>query len=161
VCRQSYFKVSPTSLQYLISASKAHFLFNISYLPRRNQLRFTDDCLIKTQFHGIAWSTIALHHTDPLNVIPNECDFEKGASGSPLLLEASVRPVVVGIQSGHYSRKLISNPRSKDNNSILLFNYAVGAKHSPSRLIYCPRNPYPHLKHSCGKYKLCSRKLAT
>ncbi|MEC9368386.1 MAG: tetratricopeptide repeat protein [Pseudomonadota bacterium] len=102
VCAGRSLKVSPQpkwpDLFYAVASDR---VFMVAYHAYRNELllRFSDKCQVEESPSGLfeEWSLLEQISADPDRLLLHKCDLSKGASGSPLLLEQSEGPVVVGL----------------------------------------------------------------
>jgi len=94
---------------------------------RRVRLQYAANCKApKNPLElGLQWVAIDLGSSDPEHLIPHRCDFKRGASGSPLLLETPNGTAVIGINAAESDFKALSQSLGKEVARQLSANFAV------------------------------------
>jgi hypothetical protein len=96
---------------------------------RRVRLQYAANCKApKNPLElGLQWVAIDLGSSDPQHLIPHRCDFERGASGSPLLLETPNGAAAIGINAAESNFKALSKSLGERIARQLSANFAVSS----------------------------------
>ena len=96
---------------------------------RRVRLQYAADCKAPDNplELGLQWVAIDLGSSDPQHLIPHRCDFKRGASGSPLLLETANGTAAIGINAAESDFKALSNSLGEGVARQLSANFAVSS----------------------------------
>ena len=78
-----------------------------------------------TLAQALRWLLINLGSHDPKHLIPHRCDFKRGASGSPLLLEREGKILTVGVNAAESDRKKLQSKLGDEAAYQLSANFAV------------------------------------
>ena len=94
---------------------------------RRVRLQYAANCKApKNPLElGLQWVAIDLGRSDPQHLIPHRCDFKRGASGSPLLLETPNGTAVIGINAAESDFKALRKSLGERVARQLSANFAV------------------------------------
>ena len=71
------------------------------------QLAYSRSCSVNRNYGRLTWRNIKKHFSTPRSLILHHCDTGEASSGSPLLMDTSEGPVVVGINVGTYQQREI------------------------------------------------------
>jgi protease YdgD len=103
-CSSGVFKVSAKPVDEIMKLAEKGRVFNIAYhrdLPKWQPMLNTG-CNVKRNFIDADWATIKRDFSDPDQLLLHTCDTGAASSGSPLLIDGSEGPEVVGINVGTY-----------------------------------------------------------
>ena len=91
------------------------------------------------------WLLIDLGSNDPKHLIPHRCDFKRGASGSPLLLERDGKILAVGINAAESDRRKLESKLGDEAAQQLSANFAVSvaAFEKQLEMLRAPATPLP------------------
>jgi hypothetical protein len=105
ICRFGVLAAIALSTTDLIEAARRRLIFQLSYHwdYERWQLAYSSRCAIERSFNGLEWHEIKRHFTDPESLVLHNCDTGAASSGSPILMDTSAGPVVVGLNVGTFS----------------------------------------------------------
>jgi hypothetical protein len=104
VCRNGGFKLSRKPVEAVMRLSEAGKVYNVAYhrdLPKWQPM-FESGCAVKRGFEDADWNLIQRDFTNPAQLLLHTCDTGGASSGSPLLVDGTEGPEVVGINVGTY-----------------------------------------------------------
>ncbi|RIA54972.1 protease YdgD [Dichotomicrobium thermohalophilum] len=106
ICKFGTMNVSPRATDELIEASRERRIFQLSYHWDYThwKLAYSDRCKIRRSFKGIEWRYIRQHFSGADDLLLHDCDTGGASSGSPILMDTTDGPVVVGLNVGTYTR---------------------------------------------------------
>jgi Trypsin-like peptidase domain/Putative peptidoglycan binding domain len=104
VCEGGTLPVKSLSADRLLGEAAAGRIYQVAFHQdfRDWQLALDRSCEIRSEFDGLDANLIRKEFSAPRNLILHRCDTGEGSSGSPLLLDATGGPFVVGINVGTY-----------------------------------------------------------
>lgn len=130
-CPTRSFEVKVLSSDDIIAEANAGRIFQIAYhrdfAPWRPA--YSQPCAVARDYEAAKWSTIALDFVEAEHMILHTCDTGGASSGSPLLLDSSEGPVVIGINVGTYVQTRLpaqASPAARQKTDIIA-NTAVNA----------------------------------
>ena len=96
---------------------------------RRVRMHYAASCKVPNNplELGLQWVAIDLGSSDPHHLIPHRCDFKRGASGSPLLLETPKGSAVIGINAAESDFKALKKSLGERVARQLAANFAVSS----------------------------------
>jgi hypothetical protein len=103
-CKSGSFKVSRRPVAEVMKLADGGHVFNIAYhrdLPKWQPMLNTG-CNVRRNFTDADWPTIRRDFSDPDQLLLHTCDTGAASSGSPLLIDGTDGPEVVGINVGTY-----------------------------------------------------------
>ena len=80
-----------------------------------------------TLAQALRWILIDIGSNNPEHLVPHRCDFKRGASGSPLLLEQAGKAVIVGINAAESDSKSLKPRVGNEIARQISANFAVSA----------------------------------
>ena len=104
VCTKGVLDFEPMPTDDVVRAATAGQVFQIAYHRDFTLWRqaFSTPCEVARSFGSVSWATIAADFKAPEAVLLHTCDTGGASSGSPLFVETSAGPKVVGINIGTY-----------------------------------------------------------
>jgi hypothetical protein len=103
-CKGGAFKLSRRPVVEVMTLADQGHLFNIAYhrdLPKWEPM-LNEGCAVRRNFEDADWPTIKRDFAEPEQLLLHTCDTGAASSGSPLLVDGSDGPEVVGINVGTY-----------------------------------------------------------
>ena len=112
-CPTKSLDVKVLSNEEIITEAEAGRIFQVSYHRDFPAWRpaYSKPCAVARDYDAAKWSAIAPDFMSPEQMILHTCDTGGASSGSPLLLETSQGPVVVGINVGTYVQSIVPKPK--------------------------------------------------
>jgi protease YdgD len=103
-CSKGVLPLKVLSLEEIISAASDRRVFHVSYHRDFTPWKpaYSRACGVARSFQGADWDSIARDFIDPAALILHTCATGGASSGSPLLLETTDGPAVIGINIGTY-----------------------------------------------------------
>lgn len=108
-CKFGVLDVSPKPLQELAQASDGQKIFQIAYHWDYEHWKpaFSGPCGIKRYSGRLKWDEVNRLFSNADSLVLHTCDTGGASSGSPLLLDTSNGPTVVGINVGSYEQSRV------------------------------------------------------
>jgi Putative peptidoglycan binding domain/Trypsin-like peptidase domain len=104
VCKGGSLKLSRKPVEEVMRLAESGRVYNVAYhrdLPKWQPM-FESGCVVKRSFEDAEWTTIRRDFSNPDQLLLHTCDTGGASSGSPLLVDGTDGPEVVGINVGTY-----------------------------------------------------------
>lgn len=104
LCSAGTLKISPRPVEEVMRLSAEGRVYNIAYhrdLPKWQPM-LARPCRVKRDFEDAPWRTIRRDFSESGQLILHRCDTGGASSGSPLIVDGTDGPEVVGINVGTY-----------------------------------------------------------
>lgn len=117
VCSKGVLDLQPMPVEDVMRAANAGKAFQIAYHRDFTLWRqaYSQPCAVQRSFGSVTWTTIAADFKAPEQVLLHTCDTGGASSGSPLFVDTTAGPKVVGINIGTYvqSRTMLRSDGQK------------------------------------------------
>jgi hypothetical protein len=126
------------------------FIISQNRYGSRLRLEFADACDKERNALelGMQWLAIDLGSREPEHLIPHRCDFKRGASGSPLLLEEDGKVKVLAINAAESDGRILTDKLGKAIASQVNANFAVSSKAFASQIGLLEKQRAPMARQS-------------
>ena len=109
-CRYGWLRIFPINQARLESRARRKKLFQVAYHMDFGDwdIAYSRSCPVRRSYGKLSWKNIRKHFSLPRSLILHRCDTGEASSGSPILMDTSKGPVVVGINVGTYQQRNIT-----------------------------------------------------